>query len=278
MKKFITVLSLILVAGLALLVLVNIRQKTEPIQTGRTYHAPTLFVHGYGGNYGSEKNMIAALSQHSEFKQVLKYTIAPDGKLTTSGTWDPDIKYPIIAIVFKDGKPNDSQLNQVLIDLKKDYKISSFNAVGHSAGANAWVNWTVTADKDKTPELARLVTLASPFNGFRGMGGQHDGKPLTLDKDGKPSFMVDFYQAMYENRAYFPENTRILNLFGDIGDGSDGVVPINSSRSLHYLVESKAKSYTEKKITNNKAQHSKLHQRNPLVDQYLYDFLTGDLQ
>nr|WP_231858775.1 alpha/beta hydrolase [Lactococcus piscium] len=55
-------------------------------------------------------------------------------------------------------------------------------------------------------------------------------------------------------------------------------MPINSSRSLHYLIENKAKSYTEKKITNNKAQHSKLHQRNPLVDQYLYDFLTGELQ
>ena len=45
-----------------------------------------------------------------------------------------------------------------------------------------------------------------------------------------------------------------------------------SSRSLKYLLVENAKSYQEKKITGQLAQHSQLHE-NPEVDELLIDFL-----
>ncbi|GHU35483.1 alpha/beta hydrolase [Bacilli bacterium] len=278
MKKIIVVLTLITLTvaiSLSMLWITTKPRRLDKKATGN-YQTPTLFVHGYGGNYGSEKNMIADLSQHAGFRQVLRYNIDSKGKLSVSGHWQPDVKHPLIAVVFKDGKPNAKDLSTVLIQLKNNYKIQTFNAVGHSAGANAWVNWTVSADKENRPELQRLITIAGPFNGFMGMSEKTDETSSQLNDDGKPNMMVDSYKYLADNKAHFPKTTRVLNLFGNTGKESDGVVPVNSARALSYIVETNAKSYTEHEITNNKAQHSQLHKHNQVVNHYLYDFLTAD--
>ena len=85
--------------------------------------------------------------------------------------------------------------------------------------------------------------------------------------------MIDAYKHLNDNKDNFPKNIDVLNIFGDTGKGSDGVVPVNSVRSLRYIVEQNAKSYTEQEVKNSKSQHSKLHQHNPLVNQVLYNFL-----
>ncbi len=106
----------------------------------------------------------------------------------------------------------------------------------------------------------------------------NSGLDIKLASDGRPSTMSDRYKPMYEHRQYFPKTAAVLNLYGNLGKGSDGRVPVNSARSLRYLVTDRAKSYTEREITNSKAQHSKLHEHNPLVNRYLYEFLsTGRL-
>ena len=271
MKKILAVLALIAIAlgGLFVVTKTGLLDKKA---TG-DYQTPTLFVHGYGGGYGSEKNMISDLSQHAGFRQVLKYTIDRHGNLSVTGHWQPDVKHPLIAVVFNDGRPNDTYLSPILSRIKTDYKIKAFNAVGHSGGATAWLNWAVTADKAKMPELQRLVTIAGPFNGFRGMPEKTDVAAIKLDSDGRPDTMVDFYKYLADNKEHFPKNIDVLNIFGDTGKGSDGVVPVNSARALRYIVEENAKSYTEQEVKNSKSQHSKLHQHNLLVNQVLYDFL-----
>ena len=273
-KKIIALLLTIWVLSIALGVILS---RTEPSfsdsKEAGDYQAPTLFVHGYGGGYGSEKNMIEALSEKSGFRQVLRININRKGDLSSTGRWQPDVEHPLIAVVFNDGKPNEKYLRRVLVQLKSRYKIKAFNAVGHSAGANAWVNLAVSADKQKMPGLQALITIAGPFNGFMGMPSETDVKKIELDKDGKPNTMVASYSYLDVNKDKFPKNTRVLNLFGNIGDDTDGVVPVSSARSLRYIVEENAKSYTEQEVTNAKAQHSALHDNNQVVNQFIYDFL-----
>ncbi|MEY4715777.1 alpha/beta hydrolase [Lacticaseibacillus paracasei] len=240
-----------------------------------TYQTPTLFVHGFGGGYGSEKDMIADLSKHPGYQQVLRYTVTNTGQLSVSGSWSASVKHPLIAVVFSGGRPDAPTLGKILKQLKKRYGIKNFNAVGHSAGLAAWANWAVTPDKQGMPQLRRLITIAGPFNGFPGMPGMNGGQHITLAKDGRPNVMSDRYKPLYDNRRYFPKTAAVLNLFGNLGKSTDGRVPVNSARSLRYVVAGRAKSYTDREITNSKAQHSQLHEHNPLVNRYLYEFLNN---
>ena len=103
MKKIIAVLSLIAIA-LGMLLIATKPRVLDKKSTGN-YQTPTLFVHGYGGGYGSEKNMISDLSQHAGFRQVLRYNIDRNGNISSSGHWQADVKHPLIAMVFNDGRP-----------------------------------------------------------------------------------------------------------------------------------------------------------------------------
>lgn len=275
MKKIILGLGLIISLTLGITLLIT---NSTPIDHKKTerYHTPTLFVHGYGGGYGSEKNMIEDLSQDSDFRQVLRYDVASNGKLTVTGHWQPDVKYPLIAVVFKNGKPNDTDLTHVLDHLKTHYNLTKFNAVGHSAGAHAWLNWAVNTDKNDRPELQRLVTIAGPFNGFNGLTKNYNQKQIKLDQDGKPQVMYEMYQAINDKKENFPETASVLNLYGNTGDDTDGTVPVDSARALNYLVKGRAKAYIEKEIRNKKAQHSQLHNHNALVSHYLHTFLKDE--
>ena len=79
---------------------------------------------------------------------------------------------------------------------------------------------------------------------------------------------------MLKLRSTFPTNNRVLNIYGDKEDGShsDGDVPVNSAKSLKYLVSGRAKSYREVEIKGANAQHSTLH-NNSQVNRELINFL-----
>ena len=61
---------------------------------------------------------------------------------------------------------------------------------------------------------------------------------------------------------------------GDLGNGNDSQVTNNSSKTLKYLLNGRAKSYTEKKITGANAKHELLH-HNPQVNKILIQFFWG---
>jgi uncharacterized alpha/beta hydrolase family protein len=67
----------------------------------------------------------------------------------------------------------------------------------------------------------------------------------------------------------------VLNIYGNLGDGSDsdGVVPVNSARSLKYLLRNWHGTYQERQARGQSAQHSRLHQNNRTVDTALREFL-----
>ena len=88
-----------------------------------TYQTPTIFVHGFGGGYGSEKDMINDLSKHPGFRQVLRYTVTNTGQLSVSGSWSPSIRHPLIAGVFSSGRPDAPTLDKILKQVKKRYGV-----------------------------------------------------------------------------------------------------------------------------------------------------------
>lgn len=54
--------------------------------------------------------------------------------------------------------------------------------------------------------------------------------------------MDSAYRELLGLRQTFPKNTAVLNIYGDVGDGShsDEDVPVNSAKSLKYLVSDRA--------------------------------------
>lgn len=104
--------------------------------------------------------------------------------------------------------------------------------------------------------------------------GQKTAESPVNAKTGEPQRQDATYKPLLKLRSTFPTNTRVLNIYGDKEDGShsDGDVPVNSAKSLKYLVSGRAKSYREVEIKGANAQHSTLH-NNSQVNRELINFL-----
>ena len=183
-------------------------------------------------------------------------------------------KNPLIQVVYQDkrnGKQFTPWLLKVYALLHSRYHVQRVNAVGHSAGAIAVIE---AAMQHPAVKMAKLVTIAGPFNGFFSRGTKP--KPITLDRNGKPTPETDNYQKLSEEAKHF-QASAVLNLYGNLEDGSnsDGVVPINAAKSLRYLLRDWHGTYQEREAKGAHAQHSKLHENNATVDAALRSFLLG---
>lgn len=119
------------------------------------------------------------------------------------------------------------------------------------------------------------MNIAGHFDGILGMDDQANQNRLKAS--GEPVTMNATYRQLLALRQVVPaKQLQILNIYGDLGDGShsDGRVSNVSSQSLAYLLQGRAKSYREVKITGEKAQHSALH-ANAQVDHQVGQFLWG---
>lgn len=123
----------------------------------------------------------------------------------------------------------------------------------------------------KLPKVAHLVAIAGHYNG---LVGEHGADAKVDTQTGEPEHQDSAYRELLGLRQTFPKNTAVLNIYGDVGDGShsDEDVPVNSAKSLKYLVAGRAKSYQEVEIHGKNAQHSKLHNNNQ-VNRLLINFL-----
>ena len=123
----------------------------------------------------------------------------------------------------------------------------------------------------KLPRVDHLVAIAGHYNG---LVGQKTAKSPVNQQTGEPERQDATIKPLLTLRQTFPTNTRVLNIYGDKEDGShsDGDVPVNSAKSLKYIINGRAKSYREVEITGANAQHSKLH-NNAQVNRELINFL-----
>lgn len=250
---------------------------------------PTIFVHGWGSSYRAERQMANYAKSQGVTDTIVRANVAKSGKVTWHGEIKKGAKNPIIEVNMDDNKSvsgSEADLAQAYVkssDYVKDvvdsmqakYHFKSMNLVGHSMG-NLQIAYYImqNANDPKMPTLKHQVAIAGHFNGLTNEKGV---KGITVNpKTGEPSKMMPEYRGLLALRNDYPTSAKVLNIYGDLGDGShsDSQVPVNAAKAYRYLVAGRAKSYQEKQINGKMAQHSKLHE-NKQVDRLLVNFLWG---
>ena len=115
--------------------------------------------------------------------------------------------------------------------------------------------------------------MARHYDGIVGINDEPNKTKIDA-KTGKPSRMEPEYRALLSLRNIFPRETNVLNIFGNLENGtnSDGDVTNASAKSLKYLINSRAKSCQELMIRGRGGQHSALH-NNSQVTKALIRFI-----
>ncbi|KJY58602.1 alpha/beta hydrolase [Lactobacillus melliventris] len=246
---------------------------------------PTLFVHGWGSSYHAEESMVAYAQKSHATNSVIRADVSPAGKVTLLGTIKKRAKNPIVEVNLQNNKSifaglsnqtsamnkSSNYIKDVITTLQKRYRFNRINLVGHSMG-NLQIAYYLrnNATNAHMPHLNKQVSIAGHYNGY--VGEQGAPNKTVLNRAGKPRQMSTGYRTLLNLRKKFPQKAAVLNIYGDMGSGSDGDVTVNSARSYRYLVSKRARSYQEKEIRGPRAQHSKLHE-NTQVDRLLVNFL-----
>ncbi|AQY50678.1 hypothetical protein PWEIH_14234 [Listeria weihenstephanensis FSL R9-0317] len=241
----------------------------------KTIDVPTLFLHGYSGTKNSMGHMMDRLARNGDATRSLVVSVSPSGKTKYTGTWDKFATKPLIQVLFEDNKSSlENQtvwLQTVMRELKSDYHIPNVNIVGHSMGGVDGVSYLEAANnKPEFPAVKKMVTIGAPFNGL--VIGD-DGKTAYDLTDSGPGAQTERYAAFIANKSAIPPSLDVLNIAGDVLDGtkSDTSVSLASALSGKFIF-SNALSYQELVFTGSKAQHSKLHE-NKDVDAAVKAFL-----
>ncbi|UXV35711.1 alpha/beta hydrolase [Staphylococcus sp. IVB6181] len=253
--------------------------QNNPIDQGNKIATPTLFMHGYGGSVNSERYFAHQAKEEGYAKETVVATVGSNGHVTLKGKIEADDKHPIVLVNLKDNKNSDMKLNalwikNVLEALKQDYQFKQYNIVTHSMSNLSFANYMLKyGNNADLPELNKQVNIAGTFNGIIGINDE-PGK-VTVDDNGKPDQMTDgFLDLLNLKKVAAYEKVSILNIYGDIGDGSnsDGRVTNASSKSLKYIMNHHAKSYQEHLIKGKQGQHSQLHESKEAADR-IFKFL-----
>lgn len=158
-----------------------------------------------------------------------------------------------------------AQLTQQTLDPSVEIRLPFYSDFGRNIhiGKRVFINSGVT-----------FTDLGGIYLADDVLVGQKTAESPVNAKTGEPQRQDATYKPLLKLRSTFPTNTRVLNIYGDKEDGShsDGDVPVNSAKSLKYLVSGRAKSYREVEIKGANAQHSKLH-NNSQVNRELINFL-----
>ena len=275
----------LLLALLLLAVCIFKNNYQEENGAGIRINTPTLFVHGWGSSYHAEESMVAYAKKQHATNSVIRADVSSTGKVTLIGTIKKRAKNPIVEVNLQNNKSifagtnnqitamnkSSNYIKDVITALQKRYRFTRINLVGHSMG-NLQIAYYLrnNATNAHMPQLNKQVSIAGHYNGYVGELGAPN--KTVLNRAGKPRQLSTGYRALLNLRKKFPQKAAVLNIYGDMGSGSDGDVTVNSARSYRYLVSKRARSYQEKEIRGPRAQHSKLHE-NTQVDRLLVNFL-----
>lgn len=238
---------------------------------------PTFFFHGYGSSINAEKHMVNAAVKCGVTRSVMTAIVQPSGQVSLSGRISKNAKRPIVMVGFKNNTnasfTTDAKYAYNAIKaVQRRYHFNQMNLAGHSMGNMAIMFLLLNyGNRQSFPTLRHQVDLAGHFNGIRGVQSEAYS---SLEKNGRPRKMESNYRTLLKLRKTYPTTSSVMNIYGDLQNGthSDGDVPVNSARSLKFLVSSRARHYEEHEIFGRKAQHSNLH-RNSQVDNLLIRFL-----
>lgn len=252
---------------------------------------PTFFFHGSSSSYHAEQYMTNAAKRAGVTKTIVVANVDKHNHVTFRGNIPDGARNPIIEVNHQvqpghphNGRPpknpgskipvDDTYVYDVIVAAKRKWHVKTMNIVAHSAG-NIDVLYMLMhhANSNNLPKLKKQVAIAAHVNGFIHGGYPSDSKVAS---NGKPSQESANFTELKPLRKTYPRGVKVLNIYGDLGDGShsDGLVPVNSARTLRYLVGLRAASYQERKMTGKNARHSRLH-HNDRVNKLLIQFLWG---
>ncbi|EEU30528.1 hypothetical protein HMPREF0501_00906 [Limosilactobacillus coleohominis 101-4-CHN] len=244
---------------------------------------PTVFVHGLQGNHGSTDTMIQDLSRrYPGTKKVMTINVKPNGELSTSGNFQK-VKHPLVQVNFLNNSAstttNAHWLNKALTYLYEKQGVQKINIVAHSAG-NVAVYQALAAQTSHTPTTQKFVILAGPFDGVLSLNDEANKNKVNAKNHYKPSIMYPAnsyypsYQQLLQLSTSFPKQVKVLNIYGNLGDGSnsDSLVTNASSLSVNYLLRHQKTPVKNKCFKNAKATHSGLH-KSKTVDNWIANFL-----
>lgn len=270
-------LLVVLIFGGGLIVSQSLRDNVS--QQYEKTKVPTLFLHGYGSSHRAEEHMTQAIVKAGVTQNVIRATVAKDGTVKLQGALPQSAYNPLVEVEFEDNKnanyrQNGVWLKNVLVKLQKTYGFKKFNAVVHSMGNLTLAYYMLdNGQNKKLPQLQKQVNIAGHYNGIIGMDDQ--ANQMQLEEDGAPKQMTGTYQQLLKlDDSYPKKQVSVLNIYGDLNDGSDsdGRVSNNSSRSEKYLLQEVYRSYQELEIKGEGGQHSKLHE-NRQVDRAIINFI-----
>lgn len=227
---------------------------------------PTLLFHGLGGSYKDELPIARQIIKDKKSNSVIRANVNEHGEVQLKGKIKVESKNPIVLVNYQDNvQPNFSTnglyATHVVKALQKRYGFKKINMVGYSLGNVSIIYYQLlNGNKPNMPKLNRQVDIAGHFDGadFPELPASYRSPSnLRLNEQGKPNKMNATYRQMLKVRPIYQEQrVQVLNLIGDSGNQSDGVVENNSSRSLRYLVADK--NYHEKIFYGSKASHGNL--------------------
>lgn len=239
---------------------------------------PTLFIHGYEGTEGTFNGMLSRLEASDLGEKVLTVTVQPDGSVSETGSWQDQGINPLIQVLFADNKNNEwnqaDWIKAVLSYLKETHQIDEVNLVGHSMGGVSSFRYLVTyGNEDTLPTVNKFIAIGAPFNDF--VTGNETQTLDALSQNG-PSVISDRYGDFSAAIQQYPSSTKMLNIVGNLQDGSegDGTVPVRSGLAIGYLMQTNGLDYHVEEIEGAQAHHSQLHE-NVNVDKLVAEFLWG---
>ena len=296
-KKGIGIISLILIIIIAIVAGIKIKQnhdenavqEIQPVKVS-SKTVPTFFFHGWGSSWHAEDTMAQAIKRAGATNTIVRVNVNKKGRARLIGKIKKNAKNPLVEVNFSDNKLTNSQYNgqyanaydsmgaryvKNAIDLVRNkYHYSKINIVAHSMGNLEVASYIkLNAGKKNFPQIDHLVAMAGHYDGIIGMNDKRH--QLKIDKKtGKLSIMRPEYRNLLSLRKIFPKNTKVLNIYGNLEDGtnSDGDVSNASAQSLKYLINGRAKSYRQLMIRGKGGQHSKLY-NNAQVNRALVNFL-----
>jgi len=245
-------------------------------KTTKESQTPTVFFHGYGGGPSSFGSMMQRLKDKGEAKKELTLTVQEDGTISAEGKLSDDKGNPMIQVIFQSNKS--TQTNQslwiaaVLHYLNVTYQIDKVNLVGHSMGAVRTIDYLEQhAKEDQQPNVAKVVLIAGPFNGFLDTFSSQSQTDLLANG---PSEQSARYQQFLVDASRLDRSLVVEVISGQLSDTdlSDGIVPLASSLAIVPLLKNQGISVTSKIVKGSKAQRSQLHE-NQTVDNLLIHFL-----
>ncbi|AQW21894.1 hydrolase [Lentilactobacillus curieae] len=256
-------------------------------------NTPTMFIHGWSSSLLAERDMVTSAEVRGIAKKRMIVNVKSNGKIVIQGTIKKWMRNPIIMVQFNNNRAGEVQyahwITKVCKLLKSKYHVNKLNFVGHSMGAYATVYYNLmNGNRKDLPTSEKLCLIAGPYDGIinNQKANQPTSGPLSqlwddvpnknkILADGKPEIIHPEFKLLYRLRNNFPHQTRVLNIYGNLGDGSnsDGVVTNASALSLGYLLRDHVNFYQTYEVFGAKAQHSALHNNNLAVNKQLTEFI-----